>query len=65
MISWIDVVLAVISVIATYFLRKYSKKVKEILSLVETVENSLKDGKLTEDELKQIIAKIKKIFQFF
>lgn len=61
MSDYIKLFLALASVVATYFANKYSKKLKQIFDLVDEVEKALEDGKLTEDELKEIINKIKAI----
>jgi len=56
-----ELVLAVATVVASYFAKRYEKKIKEILILIDTIEKALADGELTEEELKTIIAKIKQI----
>lgn len=56
---YIELVLAVATVVASYFAKRYEKKIKEILILIDTIEKALADGELTEEELKTIIAKIK------
>lgn len=54
-----ELVLAVATVVASYFAMRYEKKIKEILILIDTIEKALADGELTEEELKTIIGKIK------
>ena len=54
-----ELVLAVATVVASYFAMRYEKKIKEILILIDTIETALADGELTEEELKTIIGKIK------
>jgi len=54
-----ELALAVATVVASYFAKRYEKKIKEILILIDTIEKGLADNELTEEELKTIIAKIK------
>jgi molecular chaperone GrpE (heat shock protein) len=56
-----ELALVVATVVASYFAKRYERKIKEILILIDTIEKALADGELTEEELKTIIAKIKQI----
>ena len=59
--NWTEIVLMILAALATWGISRIPAQLGKIGKLVDTLQEALKDGKITMTELRQILTELRKL----